>query len=199
MDNLLYGINRLLDDVNSLRQELEDNSCVEGLDRSIADLSNCLSLHLESLDFYILASELMYRGALGGLEKEINKALAYIFYDKSYVLKLIMDGKTLGIFIEDKVTGSVINVKQGKGAGVRTIISFVLLVFYILYKNSYPVLFLDESYSEISDQYLERFFSYIKSVCDSKGLVVIWITHDMRFKNYGDIIYRVNDGVVFND
>jgi DNA repair exonuclease SbcCD ATPase subunit len=199
MGDIVYDLTRLMEDVGTLRKELEDDSCVVGLDKEIADLSSMLTLHIESAAFYVNASEYMYKGALSSLELEINKALGYIFYDKTYGIRLIMEGKALGIFIEDLSTGSVINVKQGKGAGVRTIISFVLLIFYILYKNSYPVLFLDESYSEISDQYLERFFSYIKSICDGKGLVVIWITHDMRFKNYGDVVYRVNDGVICND
>ena len=57
------------------------------------------------------------------------------------------------------------------------------------------VLFLDEALSNISTQYLDNFFAFVKELTNKIGLTVILITHDTRFLEYADRIYKVSDGV----
>jgi len=89
-----------------------------------------------------------------------------------------------------------VDIKHGVGAGVRTVVSFVLHVYAILNMKAYPILFLDEAYSYLSEHYVERFFTFMKGLCESKDFMVVLISHDVRFHDYADKSYHVADGHV---
>lgn len=169
---------------------------------TLKELHTKQSLFQQSKDIYSQAIELLYSKSIGEVEATINLGLQYIFYDKNYNVKFeFVDrvNKTLMLYLKDLNTNNEINLKTGVGAGIRSVVSFVLLVFYLLAKNSYPVLFLDEAYSEISQEYVERFFEFLTSLCNQKDLSVILITHDKRFLAYSDKVYRVADGTIISE
>lgn len=165
-------------------------------------LNKLLELNIKSEHCYKLATDLIYQKSIGELEATINKGLKHIFYDQDFKIKFELGdriNKTLDIFLIDNQKDLMVNMRSGVGAGVRSVVSFVLLVFYILTKKSFPVLFLDESYSEISKAYIERFFEFIKHLCESKNLHLIMVTHDDRFINYSDKVFVISDGKIINE
>jgi DNA repair exonuclease SbcCD ATPase subunit len=167
-----------------------------------AELDRIVALASTSKEYYIKAIDLIYNQSIGELEKTINLGLQYIFHDKQFHLKVRMEdkrGKVLVLTLYDNNTGMDVNLKRGIGAGVRSVISFIFKVYYLLAKQSYPVLFLDEAYSEISADYVERFFSFIQGLCKDKGLIVIMISHDERFMEYADYRYSIADGRIQNE
>lgn len=175
------------------------NSDIKHFETEIVKLQSSIDLYKKAKELYASAVEIGYNSSLKELEDTINLGLNYIFYDKSYKIRFEIStsrNKTLILYKEDLDKGTKTSLKRGSGAGVRSIVSFVLLVYYILAKNSYPIVFLDESYSEVSSEYIERFFIFIQSLCKSKSLKVVMITHDERFINYADKTYRIADGEI---
>jgi DNA repair exonuclease SbcCD ATPase subunit len=165
-------------------------------------LNKAICLNSESKELYKQATDLIYSKSIGELENTINKGLSTIFYDKDFQIKFELGdrvNKTLNVYLVDNQKDLIVNMKSGVGAGVRSVVSFVLLVFYILNKKSFPIIFLDESYSEISKAYIENFFNFIKYLCESKGLHLIMVTHDDRFINYSDKVYTISDGFIVNE
>lgn len=168
---------------------------VKKFEDRIKFINDCRILYTEAVDY-------LYKESIGVLQDTLDTALQYIIYDKNYSVKLeIGDArgtKTLDILLIDNDGGFEVDLKNAVGNGVRTIISFVLKMYYLLNENS-KILFLDEKYSALSAQYVPLFFEFMKKMCDEKGIIIVMITHDPRFMDYADRTYLVQDGNITLD
>jgi ABC-type uncharacterized transport system YnjBCD ATPase subunit len=79
--------------------------------------------------------------------------------------------------------------------GILVVVGFLIQAFYVANLDVAKVMFLDEALSNISTQYLDNFFSFVKELSEQIGLTVVLITHDNRFLEYADRLYKVNNGV----
>lgn len=196
MQTLLEELQKLNYQIDSYKeQKLYFLESLAKKQSELVSLSNELLLNAEVKEYYNQAVEIIYQNSIGKLQDSINSALQYIFYDKDF--KIIFElgssrSKTLKLYLEEN--GRKINLKHGAGAGVRSVVSFIFLVYYLLSKKSYPVLFLDESYYQISSEYVERFFEFIQKIIVEKNFSIIIITHDQRFINYADHRIHIIDG-----
>ena len=106
---------------------------------------------------YTVAVNELYEESIVALKDTLNVALKYVMFDKNYSANLVLEdqrgSKSLSIYLVDDDDGFEVDLKDGVGQGVRTIISFVLKSYYLLNQNS-KVLFLDEKYSALSSNFL---------------------------------------------
>ena len=72
----------------------------------------------------------------------------------------------------------------------------ILQVFYLGYLNQAPVLFMDESLSQVSSEYVPNLMSFIKELARQKGFIFVLVSHDTRIINYADKKYQVDQGIV---
>lgn len=165
---------------------------VEQYTKKLEFLKGAKALYLEAVD-------VMYQESIGVLQDTLNSALQYVITDKDYSIKLELEdkrgSKTLSLSLIDNEKGFEADLKDSVGAGVRTIISFVLKAYYLVNNNS-KVLLLDEKYSYLSAQYVPYFMEFIKKFTEEKDFIIVMITHDNRFMDYGDKVYIVADGHV---
>ena len=105
------------------------------------------------------------------------------------------NNKSLSIMLIDEDDGFEVDLKDGVGQGVRTIISFVLKSYYLLNQNS-KVLFLDEKYSALSAHYVPRFYDFIKKFCEVNDFIIVMISHIDNQIEHADYTYYLNDGVI---
>lgn len=154
-----------------------------------------------SKEMYQRAVDLVYEESVGKLTNLLNAALTYVFWDKNY--KAVVDvsdyrGKSIALLLENREYNPplVVDTRDGVGNGVRTVVSFVIQVYYILSRRAAPVLFLDEAYSAISESYVDRFFEFVKKLAKSRGIHLVMISHDDRIIIHADRQYRVSDGVI---
>lgn len=148
---------------------------------------------------YQIAINELYEESVVALQDTLNAALKYIMYDKNYSAKLILEDtrgtKSLSIVLVDEDDGFEIDLKDGVGQGVRTIISFVLKSYYLLNQNS-KVLFLDEKYSALSAHYVPRFYEFIEKFCEDNDFIIVMISHIDNQIEHADKVYYLNDGVI---
>ena len=141
----------------------------------------------------------LYEESVEALQNTLNTALKYIMYDKNYSAKLVLENtknnKSLSIMLIDEDDGFEVDLKDGVGQGVRTIISFVLKSYYLLNQNS-KVLFLDEKYSALSAHYVPRFYDFIKKFCEDNDFIIVMISHIDNQIEHADYTYYLNDGVI---
>lgn len=141
----------------------------------------------------------LYEESIGALKDTLNTALKYIIYDKSYSANLILEDnrgtKTLSISLIDDTNGFEVDLKDGVGQGVRTIISFVLKSYYLLNQNS-KILLLDEKYSALSSHYVPRFYEFLKKFCEENDFIIVMISHVDNQIEHADKVYYINDGVI---
>ena len=200
MDSVEESVRFGIQEVKSLINQLPAlQEAKEYNEKNIKKQEEYLKFINTSKEYYVKAIDIMYEESIGALKETLNSALRYIVYDKNYNCNLILDdkrgAKTLELTLVDFDEDFEVDLKDGAGQGIRTIISFILKAYYLINKGS-RVLFLDEKYSALSEHYVPRFFEFLKKMAEEKGMIVVLITHDTRFMDYADNIYMVNMGNV---
>ena len=141
----------------------------------------------------------LYEESIGALKETLNTALKYIMFDKNYSANLVLEdnrgSKTLSISLVDDDDGFEVDLKDGVGQGVRTIISFVLKSYYLLNQNN-KVLFLDEKYSALSSHYVPRFYEFMGRFCEENDFIIVMISHIDNQIEHADKVYYINDGII---
>ena len=144
----------------------------------------------------------MSKSQISHLENLINSALETIFFDRQYSVELVItelrNTNNLQIILNEVLDdGSVIKTKlDDNGFGVKSVIGFILQVYFILYHHEYPILFLDEAFTQLSKQYLPYLKSLISDLADKYGFIFVLITHDTDIMSLSDRTYLVNQGKV---
>jgi ABC-type dipeptide/oligopeptide/nickel transport system ATPase subunit len=189
----IQGIKTLLDQLPAL------NESAEYTRSQIKEQEDTIKFLSDTKEYYIKAVDILYEESIGALKETLNAALRYIIYDKNYNCNLILDDKrgtkTLELTLVDLDEDFEVDLKDGAGQGIRTIISFILKAYYLINKGS-RILLLDEKYSALSEHYIPRFFEFMRNMAEAKDMIIVMITHDNRFMDYADNIYMVNMGNV---
>lgn len=131
------------------------------------------------------------------LENLLSLGLQQIFYDRDYSISIKVvekrNNKCVELLLNDN--GNQIPVKDSSVAGgILVVIASIIQIFYIINIDVAKYLFLDEQFSQISEQYTDNFMKFIHELCDDTGLSIILITHDSKFIKYGDRIYTADHG-----
>lgn len=167
---------------------------LEGVDKNLAIINL-------SKEFYLKAIDVIHRYSKTELETILNVALQNIFYDKRYSVKIELEdkrGKSLTFLLVDSTISDEepieSDIRNEVGGGVRVVVSFIVQIFYILSKHAYPVILLDEPFTQISADYIDPFFAFIKALIQEKDMMVVIITHVDEFRHYANMSYRIQDG-----
>lgn len=196
IDSLEYTIkssNNLLNKEEIIKEKI--NSYTQELHKS----KEYLSFIKRAKEKYQVAVNELYEESVVALQETLNAALKYIMYDKNYSAKLLLEDirgtKSLSIVLVDEDDGFEVDLKDGVGQGVRTIVSFVLKSYYLLNQNS-RVLFLDEKYSALSAHYVPRFYEFIEKFCEDNDFIIVMISHIDNQIEHANKVYYLNDGVI---
>ena len=177
--------NNTIDSLQSLSEEY--NKLVENkalLERSKPFIDDIIEKFSES--------------SLKKLEDLLSLGLSRIFQDRDYKVEIKVSekrsSKCADLYLID--AGHPFLMRDSCVAGgILVVVGFLIQVFYVANLDIAKVLFLDEALSNISTQYLDNFFAFMKELSVKIGLTVVLITHDTRFLEYADRIYKVADGV----
>lgn len=196
LDSLDYTIKSF---TNLLKKEELFLESKKELENNIKEQKEYLEFLKGAKEKYTIAVNELYEESIGALKDTLNTALKYVMYDKNYSANLILEDtrgtKTLSISLVDDDDGFEVDLKDGVGQGVRTIISFVLKSYYLLNQNS-KVLFLDEKYSALSSHYVPRFYDFVKKFCEENDFIIVMISHVDNQIEHADRVYYINDGVI---
>lgn len=201
MKDLLEKFNYNLTRIKKLPDTRElIKSSNKRLEKDLEELQDKITLIQDSRIAYQKTIDAFYEESIGQLEKMINCALATIFYDRHYQIRIRLSGedkkdKSFSFDIVNLDVGEPEDLRNGCGNGIRAVISFVITSYYLLKFNS-PYIFADELYSAVSAEYMPRFFEFIHKLCEEHQLIFILITHDSKIIPYADQIIRVSEGRV---
>lgn len=156
---------------------------------------NAISYTKELLD-------LMSRSQIKHLEELLNSAVSTIFFDKNYKIEFEIseyrNSNCLTIYLIEALSdGTEIKTDiKDNGFGIKTIIGFILQIYFIIFNKLSPILIADEAFSALSDQYIPYLRSLLDSLTEKYGFIFILVSHDNRFIDIADKTYRVNNGEV---
>lgn len=197
LDRFNYSLQRLKKLPNN-RELIKEQT--QNYKKQIQENKDKIVLVQDSRIAYQKAIDVFYEQSIGQLEKLINLGLKQIFFDRSLQIKIELSNeekkeKSFSFEVIDTVTGEPEDIRDGTGAGVRSVISFIILSYYLMQFNS-PYIIADEAYSQISKDYVDGFFQFVHKLCEEENLTFILISHDERFIHYADQIIKVADGKI---
>lgn len=81
-------------------------------------------------------------------------------------------------------------IMDARGGGVAAIVGFLIqAVLVLLTPNLRPIIFLDESFRNVSEEYQAPLGEFIKELCERTGLQVVLVTHQPTIAEYADSHY----------
>lgn len=202
--NLLYNkaiqvkskydtIQNQLDSMKSMKEETTNK---------MKDLLHKQMIYEDAISYMKEIIDALSRTHIDHLEKLLNSAVSTIFFDKNYRVEFEVseyrNANNLNIYlIETLEDGTEIKTDiKDNGFGIKTIIGFILQVYFILYHKLSPVLIADEAFSALSSQYLPYLRSLLTSLKEEYGFIFILVSHDPRIIDIADNTYEVKDGEV---
>ena len=183
---------------NSIKTSLENNqSSIRTLNNQIQDYISNRDLLENSKPYIDDLIDKFSETALKRLEDLLSLGLARIFQDRDYSVEIRVSekrsAKCAELYLIDDGHAFLMRDSCVAG-GILVVVGFLIQVFYVANLDLAKILFLDEALSNISTQYLPNFFSFVKELSVQIGLTVVLITHDTRFLEYADRIYKVANG-----
>jgi len=174
--------------------------------RDLAVLRNTLKVSEEKLQ-RLLDEQKFCLKALQALQ-DIRPLLAAYSAERAVslansALKVVFDTEDTLFFSEEesrffiKTPEGDTDLVAANGGGYLAVISFIFSIFLLVSTGSRRVVFYDEQFTMISDEALQRFMHFLKSLCKDLHLDILLITHDSRITiDAVDKFYFVSDGVV---
>ena len=144
----------------------------------------------------------MSREHIEKVQSLVTFALQTIFYDRDYALEIEVEDKRNNksaefYLVEQRPDGALkASFNDSIGGGILSVVGFVLQVFYISYFKLRPIIFCDESFSQLSEQYIDGLMEFIEKLAEKKEFRVVLISHDPRLIPKAQKVYRVTDGLV---
>lgn len=146
--------------------------------------------------------EKMSQDHLHHLTDLLTYGLQTIFYDRSYSVELEVEDKrnsnSAQIFLvetspewESPLRSSL---EDSTGGSIRTVIGFILQIFYIGYFGLAPLMFIDEAFGSLSKDYIPTLVEFMSILSERKGFSFVMITHDTRIIPYASKVYDISDG-----
>ena len=110
------------------------------------------------------------------LNDMLNFGVQTIFFDCDYNIEVRIKDNKASIYLKYTEEETGVNVESdilNCGGGIRTVIGFLLQVYFIFYT---------------------KFFGLINELSEKNDLKVLLITHDDRFTEYAKVNYEIRNG-----
>lgn len=135
----------------------------------------------------------------------LNDALSFIFYDRDYKAQFVTSSKrntkALELVLIEHNEGEEdlkipIDGGEGVGGGILAVIGFILQVYYLNYYKQANIMFCDESFTQVSSQYVPNLMAFIQKLNEEQDFILVLISHDERLIEYADYMFTVNRGEI---
>ena len=174
----------------------------EQLTDNMKNLLHKQMIYEDAISYMKELIDALSRTHINHLEKLLNSAVTTIFFDRKYRIQFEVseyrNSNCLSIYlIETQEDGLEIKTDiKDNGFGIKTIICFILQVYFILYHKLSPIIFIDEGCSNLSLQYIPYLRSLLTSLKEEYGFIFVLVSHDPRLIDIADQTYEVKNGEV---
>ena len=171
----------------------ENMSQVSSISNEITSLEDDISLldKVSSLFKHLLDS------LLEDKKQEIQKLVTYglrtVFTDQDLRFHINIEPKYNTLYTNFKTEqvgvaeGDVLDSFGGGGVNIE---SFLLRIITLFQTKLTPFLFLDETFSHVSGEYVENTSVLLSNVCEQLGLTIALITHKEDMLSNADKVYK---------
>lgn len=136
--------------------------------------------------------------AIRRIETLVSAGLRSIFGESmSFAVKSDLKARRAEIefVIRSEVDSSIVEtpVLDARGGGVAAVVGFLLRVIILLLKPGLRrILFLDESFAQLSAEYEEPCAEFLRELADKAGVQIILVTHSEAYSPFADRVYKTS-------
>lgn len=142
--------------------------------------------------------EARQQAAQGQVEALVTKGLQSVFGEElSFHIEQAMNGVRPEVNFLVRSTlpdGKIIetDVMSSRGGGLASVVGFLLRVVIMLLdrKSQENVIFLDETFGMLSQEYEGRMAEFLRKLADEAGIIIILVTHSDAYSDLADKRYR---------
>jgi len=128
------------------------------------------------------------------IERLVSLGLRSVFEeDMTFIIKMQSKADQMNAsFRLRDATGLETDIMDAKGGGVAVLVGVLLqIVMLTLMRGRLAqVLFLDESFSHVSDEYVPRVAVLMNTLANKLGMQIVLVTHQPEFSEDADKVYR---------
>jgi len=211
ISNINNQINFLSNSISIIDMlERENKQLVEELhelNQKREDTINFIKLNEDSISIFRTLMTHLSEYGIGVIKKMIDNGLSVVYPDRDYEIKIEVTDlrglknltfKLIEIKEDKSIVETTVNGRHqnGVGEGIKTVISIILQVYYILYSNKLRFLILDEALSTLHPDYLRNLFDLFTSLNKEFNFNFLLITNSKSVLEYADFVYKVDKGYV---
>lgn len=133
--------------------------------------------------------------SLESVEKLVTYGLRTVFEDLALQFKVEVENKRGVQWMEPKLVDGGVEapILDAFGGGPASITAFLLRLLVCRRLNLAPVLFLDESFSFVSEQYVEPTARLLRELADTLGVTLVLVTHHKGYLSYATRAYEAEE------
>lgn len=124
-----------------------------------------------------------------GLTKIFQEDLRLVIHTKSVGKRVDTEFRLLTSYGDYDVETEILSAR---GGGVAAVTGFLLQVIMILLTDSPRVLFLDESFAQVSAEYELRLAEFLDELSQELGMQIVLVTHSNAYEEASQRVYRVS-------
>jgi DNA repair exonuclease SbcCD ATPase subunit len=193
-EELKAHIENLDTKVNELSFKRKENFTNQlSLEKEISNLEESVELTQKVSSLFKHLLDVLLDEKKKDIEQLVNYGLKTVIDDRDLRFHIDIEPKYSSIhttFKTEEVGVSEGDVLKNFGGGVVNIESFLLRIITLFQTNLSPYLFLDESFSHLSEEYIENCSLLLNNLCKKLGLTVLLITHKDLMLSYADKVYK---------
>lgn len=162
----------------------------------VAVLEQRIELHDQVCKLLTSMGEERQQRAQEQIEQLVTRGLQVIF-DEDLSFHLIQDVKAnqavVDFVVRSHYGGQVVDtpVMDARGGGLAACVGFMLrLVVLLLTPGARRLLFLDETFAHVSEEYEPRLAEFLREVCDRAGMQIFLVTHSRAYDDVADVRAR---------
>lgn len=130
---------------------------------------------------------------LNTIQEIASLGLSQVFDEPiELILKQVVKARRVEMVVNIKTGELETSIMEARGGGLAAVAGFLLRVCVLLFTpEARRLMFLDEVFAHLSEDYIERMAEFLRELCDKKDLQIILVTHQPEFAEAAEKVYRI--------
>ena len=166
------------------------------VEREAADLDQSIALLIKVSELFRVLMDQLVKDQVKSIEAVVTDGLQTIFFDQKLYFEAEVCTRYNKVAIDfmmrqgDGPLAIRDKPMEGFGGGPVSVASLLLRVLTLIRLGRRPLLFLDETLSAVSDEYIDPTGRFLKRLAESAKIDILLVTHKQGFLDNADHAYR---------
>lgn len=181
-----------------LGQQRAITSHIASLEEKVAAAESSQEAHRKAAAFLTQYGDEREQHVHALIENLVSQGLQHVFQEEMQFVvakkvsgsRTVVDFQIVSQYGDEKIATPVMSAR---GGGVAAVSGFLLQVVVMLLTDAPRVLFLDETFAQVSADYEVRLADFMSQLADSLGLQIVMVTHSDAYEDYADASWRISN------